>query len=219
MTTVCGVGLHTKEERGDEHYITPLGATESLIAIESHNFPKGKIWEPACGNGKGIVIPMRRLGFDVVASDLRKRRCPDSYKANFLEEQKTPGGVSAIITNPPFSLAQAFVERALDHCGYVAYLLRTNFLEGFKRKPWFENSPLARVYVASRRLPMMHREGWKGKKAGSAVCHSWFVWDKRHKGEPVIRWFDYKDLPARIGTVPANDNYQCDLEEAIARVA
>jgi hypothetical protein len=42
MTTVCGVGLHTKEERGDEHYITPLGATESLIAIESHNFPKGE---------------------------------------------------------------------------------------------------------------------------------------------------------------------------------
>jgi hypothetical protein len=84
---------------------------------------------------------MRKLGFDVVASDLRKRRCPDSYKANFLEEQKTPAGVSAIITNPPFSLAQEFVERALDHCGYVAYLLRTNSLKassasrGLKTRP------------------------------------------------------------------------------------
>jgi hypothetical protein len=80
-------------------------------------------------------------------------------------------------------------------------LLRLAFLEGAARMPWFGRAHLARVHVSSRRLPMMHRHGWTGKKAGSAVCHAWFVWDKRHEGRPAVQWFDWRDhMPA------ANDN-------------
>ncbi|CAH1665673.1 MULTISPECIES: hypothetical protein [unclassified Chelatococcus] len=200
--TVCGVGTHTHAARGDDFYATPREAVEALLAIESKWLPQGTIWEPACGDG-AIVNVLRAKGHTVVATDLVDRGCPDSVGGlDFVRDGRYPGqGVTqAIVTNPPFKLAREFVERALHECGYVAMLLRLAFLEGTARRPWFEMRPLARVHVASRRLPMMHRHGWDGPKASSAVCHAWFIWDRRHEGRPVIQWFDWKDYAA------ANDN-------------
>lgn len=197
MAMVSGVGSHSHVDRGDDFYATPRVAVDSLLAIESKWLPKGEIWEPACGDG-AIVIPLREAGYSVGATDLVDRGCPDSWVANFLDY--SPYGADAIITNPPFKLAREFVDTALQRAPYVAMLLRLAFLEGAARKPWFESTPLARVHVSSRRLPMMHRDGWEGPKAGSAVCHAWFVWDKRHEGRPNIQWFDYRDH------VAANDN-------------
>jgi hypothetical protein len=216
--TVCGVGVHTLEERGDQHYKTSPLATRALIAEESKWIPRhGWLWEPACSDGTGIVLPLREAGFNVVASDIRDRQCPDSWVSDFFNTAG-PGDLTGIITNPPFSMARDFIDRALNKCGYVAMLLRLAFLEGNARKPWFQSGPLARVHVSSRRLPMMHREGWTGPKAGSAVCHAWFVWDVRHEGRPTINWFDYKTEPV----VAANDNTdprQIDLEEFIEQAA
>lgn len=202
MTMVAGVGSHSHADRGDDFYATPQCAVESLIDLELKWLPpdgdRSTIWEPACGDG-AIVKPLREAGWNVFASDLVDRGCPDSLVGNFLGE--SPYGSDAIITNPPFKLAREFVDTALQRAPYVAMLLRLAFLEGAARKPWFESTPLARVHVSSRRLPMMHRDGWEGPKAGSAVCHAWFVWDKRHEGRPSIQWFDYRDH-----VVPANDN-------------
>jgi hypothetical protein len=200
--TVCGVGSHSYAERGDDFYATPPEAVHSLLAIEKKWLPGGTIWEPACGDG-AIVNVLRAAGREVVATDLIDRGCPGSTSGlDFVRDGRGPGrGVTkAIITNPPYRLAWQFVERALQECDYVAMLLRLAFLEGLARKAWFEMRQLARVHVSSRRLPMMHRHGWDGPKAGSAVCHAWFVWDKRHEGRPVIQWFDWKEY------VAANDN-------------
>ena len=48
-------------------------------------------------------------------------------------------GVSAIITNPPYALAQEFIERALhfDHTRIVAMLLRTDFDHAARRAHLF----------------------------------------------------------------------------------
>ena len=40
-----------------------------------------------------------------------------------------------------------------------------------------EEWPPARVHVLSRRLPMMHRDGWDGPKASSQMNTAWFVWE------------------------------------------
>lgn len=201
MAMVAGVGSHSHADRGDDFYATPPEAVASLLFIERKWMPRGRIWEPACGDG-AIALPMRAAGFHVVASDLVDRGCPDSYVADFLTDRPRPYH-DAVVSNPPFKLAREFVQTALEHSDYVAMLLRLAFLEGNARKPWFESSPLARVHVSSRRLPMMHRHGWEGPKSTSAVCHAWFVWDKRHEGRPQIQWFDWKDHAA---PVPANDN-------------
>ncbi|TDT94530.1 hypothetical protein DFO45_2280 [Azorhizobium sp. AG788] len=178
--------------RGDDFYASPPEAVAAFLRAEAGRIP-GVIWEPACGDG-AIVLPLRAAGHRVIATDLVDRGCPDSRAGeDFLMPFPVPAGVEGIVTNPPFKLAQAFVDRALDVAPYVAMLLRLAFLEGAERKPWFEAGALARVHVSSRRLPMMHRNGWDGPKTGSAIAFAWFVWERAHCGAAEIRWFDWRE--------------------------
>ena len=57
-------------------------------------------------------------------------------------------------------------------------------------------SGVSRVYVASRRLPMMHRDGWDGPRANSAMSFAWFVCDARHHGPTQLGFFDWKQFEA-----------------------
>jgi hypothetical protein len=182
---------HPFADRGDDFYPTPIEAVRSLMAVEK--LPQ-VIWEPACGDG-AIVKPLRAAGHDVVATDLIDRGCPNSLGGiNFLKPLPARPVVDGIVTNPPFRWAQSFITQGLEYAPYVVMLLRLQFLEGAKRREWLKTSGLARVHVSSRRLPMMHRDGWDGPKSTSAVAFAWFVFLRDHKGAPEIDFFDYKDL-------------------------
>jgi len=63
-------------------------------------------------------------------------------------------------------------------------MLRTNFVESVSRLPFFRCSPPTRMWVSSRRLPMMHRFGWDGPRATSNTCYAWFIWDRRGTPAP-----------------------------------
>jgi hypothetical protein len=191
MTMVAGVGMHSHADRGHDFYATPPEAVRSLLAVEAKWLPPGTIWEPACGDG-AIAEVLKSAGRSVVSSDIVDRGYPGTRVMSIFDADHRYT-FPAIITNPPFKLAREFVDAALARAPYVAMLLRLAFLEGTARRPWFATVPLARVHVASRRLPMMHRDGWTGPKAGSAVCHAWFVFDKRHEGRPTVSWFDWRD--------------------------
>jgi hypothetical protein len=167
--------------RRDDFHPTPPQAVEALLRVE--NFA-GPIWEPACGDG-AIVSVLRAAGHDVVATDLNDRGLGGSV--DFLLEQ-TPLAPN-VITNPPFKLGEEFAETALRLCsGKIALLLRLVWLAGQRRRQLFEKAPLARVWVFSARLPMMHREGHEGPKNSSAIDFAWFVWDRTHTGRPEIGW-------------------------------
>src|SRR5262249_47355316 len=75
-------------------------------------------------------------------------------------------GAVGIVSNPPFTLAEQFVRRAIAAAPYSAWLLRLNWLEGCARKRLFDEFPPARIRVSSRRLPF-HRLGYTGPKAAS----------------------------------------------------
>lgn len=183
---------HALADRKDDFYASPPEAVAAFLRAEAPFLPRS-LWEPACGDG-AIVSPLRAAGYRVHATDLVARGCPDSRAGeDFLMPFPVPDGVEGIVTNPPFKLAQQFVDRALLVVPYVAMLLRVGFLESAERRAWFQDGPLARVHISSRRLPMMHRDGWEGEKSSSAIAFAWFVWDRRHQGEPVIRWFDWRE--------------------------
>ena len=183
---------HSFDERGEDFYPSPREAVEAFIALERPYLPT-RLLEPACGNG-AIVLPLREAGYTVHATDLVDRGCPDSRgETDFLLPFAVPDDIGGVVTNPPFKHAQAFVDKALGFSPYVAMLLRLSFLEGAARRPWFEASPLARVHVSSRRLPMMHRDGWNGPRSSSAIAFAWLVWDRRHVGRPEIHWFDWRE--------------------------
>jgi hypothetical protein len=183
---------HALSERGDDFYASPAEAVTSLIRIENQRLPR-TLLEPACGDG-AIVLPFRDAGYTMFASDLVNRGCPNSETGvDFLMPFPVPSGIGGIVTNPPFKLAMPFIEKALSIVPYVAVLLRLSFLESTSRKEFFQTSPLARVHIASRRLPMMHRHGWAGPVASSSTPYAWFCWDRKHNGPPNIFWFDWAD--------------------------
>lgn len=184
---------HCHTDRGLDAYFSSPCALHSLIAIEGDRIPQ-RLWEPAAGDGTGMVLPLLAAGFHVVASDIVDYGCPDCTVADYLIAE-LPKGVELIITNRPFLLGPRFIEKALSEVGYSAGLLRTNFLESTSRLPLFREHPPARVWISSRRLPMLHRHGWTGKRAASNTAFAWFVWDAASGVKQRLDWFDWKHLP------------------------
>lgn len=178
-------GRHALADRGHDLYETPDIAVRSLVAVEP--LPQ-VIWEPACGPG-AIVRVLRSSGHMVYATDLVDYGCPESDGgADFLIARDPSFAVGAIVTNPPFKQAGEFVAHALTlTVPKVCMLLRLAFLESERRSAILDGGLLARVYVFKRRLPMMHRAGWKGPRASSAMPFAWFVWEHGHTGPAQLR--------------------------------
>ena len=125
-------------------------------------------------------------GYTVISTDLVARGYGPG-RIDFLMELKPRA--PNIITNPPFKLSAAFAQKALDlTTGKIAILARLGWLEGSARRQMFRSTPLARIWVFSRRLPMMHRVGYDGPKSSSAIAFAWFVWDHAHSGPPTLGW-------------------------------
>jgi hypothetical protein len=101
-------------------------------------------------------------------------------------ERHAPEGTQAIVTNPPFKLAEEFVAHALELCPLVMMLLRLAFMESERRTGILEGRGLARIHQFRKRLPMMHRAGWEGRKANSGMAFAWFVWDRAYTGATSI---------------------------------
>lgn len=177
------VGARTaKSIRGDDFYASPPEAVEALCNVERFD---GAIWEPACGTG-AISDVLAKRGYPVISTDLAYRGYGDGG-VDFLMEYaaRAPN----IVTNPPFKLAEQFAEHALLLTGgKVAFLMRLVWLEGQRRRNLFVRSPLARVWVFSRRIPRMHRHDYTGPTTTSTIAFAWFVWEHGHSGRPELGW-------------------------------
>jgi len=179
---------HSHADRGLDPYFSSPAAIYSLIGLEP-DMPQ-LIHEPACGDGALAAPLVLDAGKDVIASDIKNYGYPGTIVQDYLTAPAV-AGVQGIVTNPPYKHTKKFVSKACAEAPYVAMLLPLSFLEGVNRKPWFEANRPARVWVSSRRLPMMHRYGWTGPKAPSNKCHAWFVWEIGDESAQ-IRWYDWK---------------------------
>lgn len=91
-------------------------------------------------------------------------------KATYLAWQ--PRRVSdLIITNPPFSLALAFLQKSLGEARTVISLLRLNFLGSQKRRAFWQEDRPSHVLVLAER-PSFSRDG-----RTDATEYAWFCWD------------------------------------------
>ena len=176
--------------RKDDFYATPAIAVHALLAVE--DVPR-IVWEPACGDG-AIVSVLRDSGREVNATDLVSRGCPFSLSGiDFLMERQSPA--DAIVTNPPFKLAEEFASHGKTLARRVYLLLRLSFLEGLRWERGLATG-LARVHVFAPRLPFMHRHDYDGpKNSNSGMPFAWFVWDREHEGPPTIGWVNARKIP------------------------
>ena len=166
----------------DDFYPTPPRATEALLSVEKFD---GPIWEPACGDG-AISRVLTQAGCWVHSTDLVYRNFGFGG-IDFLLDHQTI--YDNIVTNPPFKLAEEFAAHALKRSRKkVVMLARLAWLEGKARRRFFENSPLARVWVFSSRLVIARAgETWRSKQGGM-IAFAWYVWEHGYTGKPTIGW-------------------------------
>lgn len=175
-----GVIVASDRER-DHFYPTPPRGTEALLSVET--FPR-HVWEPACGEGD-ISRVLAAAGHEVLSTDLIDRGFGQGG-VDFLLDYQTRS--PAIITNPPFYLAEDFALHAIARAeSKVALLARLAWLEGAARHAKvFKPHPPSRVWVFSRRLGM--KRGALAVDRGGLIAFAWFVWDRAHVGPTQLGW-------------------------------
>lgn len=172
---------YSQNRAEDDFYPTPPQVTRDILKRESFT---GRIWEPACGDGSMANV-LLDTGLPVIATDLVYRGYGERTSINFLLENRT---VENIVTNPPFSLITEFAYHAMKcTTNKVVFLAKLAFLETVERKALFEQTPLARVWVYSKRI-RMDKGFVSSKSGGGMIAFAWFVWEHGYKDEPVIRW-------------------------------
>ena len=140
------------------------------------------------GRGGHLAKVLEDNGHYVLATDIVDRGYPGTKEIDFLSLEDSFSG--DIVTNPPYKYAQEFVEKALDVIqdgNKVAMFLKLTFLEGKRRKSFFETNPPLRVYVLSERKDC-YKNGNFSVKGSKAVAYAWFIWQKGYKGDPIIKW-------------------------------
>ena len=163
------------ERKELDRYETPEWVTMALVPHIRERII-GSIYEPAAGSGK-MVAALAKAGFMVNADDLSEGR--DFLQCPF-------ANMPAIITNPPYSLAREFIDRALKLTrpyGLVAMLLRTDYDHAATRRDLFEQAPFAKKLVLTKRI-----KWFEDSKGQPSFNHAWFIWDWKHDGPPTLAY-------------------------------
>ena len=201
--SATGRNLPGAERRADDFYATPAWCTRAIFrALDLRRIVS--VLDPCCGDGAILDIATEMtygalrygLELDVARADHaaleHSVRCVDALADDWPMAQ-------AIVTNPPYALAQEFVQRAADQCPSAirAFLLRLNFLGSAKRAGWLRAS-MPDVYVLPR------RPSFTGKGT-DATEYAWMVWGPGRGGRVGILDLDDALASARRQFGPARD--------------
>lgn len=168
-----------------DDFPTPPWATRALCAyvLSDVNLSDKTCWEPACNRGY-MARPLREYFSRVYRTDVRDWDW-DGQEAvcDFLIRGTEPQVlryqlVDWIITNPPFRLAEQFVERARDEVRIgFAFIVRIAFLESVGRyRNLFSQNPPSIIAQFTERVPMV--KGRYDPLATTATAYCWLVWTK-----------------------------------------
>ena len=179
---------HNAEKRHiADYYVTPvkdiitfLGALDEEVTLDIWD---KTILDPCAGGDPShdmsypkalkeyYAIPDDWNGIKTI--DIREDSLAET-KCNYIET-KLDYKPFLIISNPPFNQAMEFIKKALDDVedgGYVAMLLRLNFLETKARKDFFDNYMPTWIFVHHKRMSFTDAGGTDSV----AYCH--MVWKK-----------------------------------------
>lgn len=121
------------KNHSDELY-TPKEALEVLIPYLNKD---STIWECALGTGK-LAENLRELGFHVIGDN------SDFLVSNQVES------FDCIVTNPPYSIKDKFLQRAFEINKPFAFLMPITALEGIKRQKLFQKYHIQIIFPKKR---------------------------------------------------------------------
>lgn len=175
-----------------EAYQTPAWAIDAILDVE---LTTDTVLDPCAGLGLISDTCLRR-GLSVEAFDVEdwhgkfpgqpRPRVP-IQNVDFLG---WTGDLTfdTVIMNPPFSLAEEFVDHALAlNARKVICFQRQAWRESVSRRQWWEKTPPVRVWVCGARATCWRFDllEARGHKGGSAVSMAWYVWERGHKPAEV----------------------------------
>lgn len=197
IATAVVKSMATHKRKAADEYPTPPAATQAILdeLCPSVLRPGALIGEPACGEGDMARV-FRANGFDVIASDLRHTGygigghdyllgglAPLEGSMGWVAEY---GLLDAIITNPPFAVADQFIRKAVQQAPVVAMLLKSNYWHAGKRADkLYADCPPTRQYPIAWRLAFLEAE--RGKSP--LMDCTWYVWVRGEKpiDRPLLR--------------------------------
>tara|TARA_R110000772_G_scaffold25515_2_gene66471 strand:+ start:3644 stop:4255 length:612 start_codon:yes stop_codon:yes gene_type:complete len=167
-----------------DDFPTPPWATRALL--EWIGPQSGRVCREPTANRGHMVRPLREHFGKVEASDIF------DYGAGFDTNDylfgPMPNPVAWTIFNPPFRLAEQFIDRACYSSMHgVAAIVRSAFLEGVGRyNRLFSENPPSHVLQFSERV-VMHK-GKLTAKGSTATAYCWLVWQTSHEGSTQFDW-------------------------------
>lgn len=189
-----------------EGFETPKWCIDAILDVEMMS---GLVWDPC--TGKGVMAEAAKArGHAVIASDI--------YDWGYLEYLKQPDtrprfdfleGVHAdlwregdfvhqdngltVFMNPPFSKAEAFVEKAHEiGARKIICFQRFSWYEGErdtgkKRGQFWEKYPPNRIYICGSRATCWRFDiPEEERKSGTTTAHAWFIWERGHPQGTLI---------------------------------
>lgn len=146
-----------------DFYPTPPEVTVALMKFLDLA-PKTKIWEPACGDGHMVHV-IEAMGYQVIGTDIQ--RGDDFLTAPLMD-------CDWIITNPPFSQSEAFIQRCIEHRKPFCMLLKSQYWHAKRRKQLFDQMPPEWILPLTWRPDFLF--GTRG--SGSPLMDvMWNLWD------------------------------------------
>lgn len=207
QNTSHAVMAQRKEARDSlDDFPTPPWATRALV--ECVLFPNLDVfdprnvlasltaWEPAAN--RGYMSRTLREYFKIVrTSDVHDYSVePHIEMQDAVYDFLIPGletaclrahGANWVITNPPFRLAEQFIQRSFQVPNWrgTAMLVRTSFLEGVARyADLFKTQPPSIVAQFVERVPMFR--GRIDPEGSTATAYCWLVWMQGFDGTQLM---------------------------------
>ena len=158
------IGGNPNQKRSEtDFYPTPPDVTQALLNFL--DLPTNKvIWEPACGE-MDMVSTMQSVGHSVIATDLK-------YGQDFLNEPLH--NCDWIITNPPFSASDKFIERCAEHGKPFALLLKSQYWHAKKRTDLFNRITPTFVCPLTWRPDFLFKK--HEKRSAPLMDVMWCIW-------------------------------------------
>lgn len=164
------------ERKPADLYPTPVDAMESLMPL-IRKLDIRTVWEPACGDGR-LARVLEWHGIQVHATDIREHTGFGHGGLDFLNDDpmekwgwEIEGKIDAVITNPPFSLAREFIEKALTVAPIVIMLVKQNYYNTIGRYDFFQDQRPQIFLPITWRLAFLPERG----KSPLMDC-AWAIW-------------------------------------------
>lgn len=162
--------INYARKNNDDNFYTPDYAVYPLLNYLPK--PPLTVWECCDFGGSRITAVLSHNGYNVISTDV-------VYGFDFLRD-KASFNFDMIITNPPYSLKNKFLEKCYTYRKPFALLLPITTLEGVERNGLFRKYGIS-VIVLDRRIN--YKDSMNKNKKGCWFNSSWFIWNVGEKNK------------------------------------